>query len=125
LSVQALDCGGSWEAGCESSSTELSGSTTWCKHTSDCDIFDEGGINLGALDQGLEGTVEEVRASCVLEATFTTLGEGGAEGAGYDDLRASLGIVLPPGRVMIKLTSSAFLERMSCLPMISSALLSV
>jgi hypothetical protein len=92
LPVQALDRGGRWESGCKSCTTELGGATTWCKHTPDGNIFDEGGIDLGALDECLEGTVEEVSTGCVFETTLSTLGEGGTEGACYDDLGTLLGL---------------------------------
>ena len=35
--------------------------------------------------------MEEVGSGCVFETTFTAFGDGGAESAGYDDLKEKLG----------------------------------
>lgn len=86
MSVQSLDCGCDGESSCKSSGTELSSSTTGGENGADRDIFDEAGVDLGALDEGLEGTEEEIGSGGVLEATLSTLGDGCAESASYDDL---------------------------------------
>jgi hypothetical protein len=87
LPVQALDSCGDREASCERSCAELSGSAARGENGANGNVFDELGIDARALDEGLEGAVEEVGALGVLEATRATLCDGSSEGAGDDYLR--------------------------------------
>ena len=86
LSVQALDGGTNGEAGRKGSSTELGCTAARGEDGADGDVFDELGVDTGALDEGLEGAVEEVGGLGVFEATLATLCDGCAEGACYYNL---------------------------------------
>jgi len=90
LPVQRLAgcCDG--KSGSESSGAKLGGSSAWRKDSTDSDVFDEIGIDLRALEEGLEGAVEEVGCLRVFEAAFAALSDWGAEGACYDDLWKTL-----------------------------------
>lgn len=90
LSVQRLARCCDREAGSKSSSAELGSATAWCKDGTDSDIFNELGVDLGAFEERLECAVEEVGCLGIFEATLSTLGEGCAESACYDDLIATL-----------------------------------
>jgi hypothetical protein len=86
LSVQRLARGCDGKASCKSSSTELGSSTSWCKYSANGNVFDELGVDLGALDKGLECAGEEIGRLGVFETTLTALSEGSAESACYNDL---------------------------------------
>lgn len=86
LAVEGVDGGGVGEAGNESGSAHLGGATTGGEDGADNDILDQGGVDLGALDDGLEGTSHQVGGGCVLEATLSTSCDGRPEGSGNDDL---------------------------------------
>jgi len=86
LPVQALDGCGDGEAGCKGCSAEFCCASTRGKDGADGNVFDKAGVDTGALDEGLEGAVQEVGALCVFEATLATLCDGSAESAGDDDL---------------------------------------
>jgi len=60
LSVQRFDgcCG--WEAGGEGSGTEFGCATSWGEDGTDGDVFDEVGVDAGALEERFVGPVEEV-----------------------------------------------------------------
>jgi hypothetical protein len=60
LSVQRLDGGCDGKSGGEGSGAEFGGSTTGGEDGTDGDVFDEAGVDLGALNQGFEGAGEEV-----------------------------------------------------------------
>jgi hypothetical protein len=60
LPVQRLARGCDRKTGCESSSTELGGSTAWRKYGTNGNVFDEFGVDLGAFDEGLESAGEEI-----------------------------------------------------------------
>lgn len=91
LSVECANGGGIWKAGSESSSTELSCTTSWWENRADCNILDELWVDLGAVDESLEGTDQEVSGMGVLESSLSALGEWSAESAGYDDVIWVLG----------------------------------
>lgn len=74
------------EAGDKSGGAELSGTGTRRKHVADGDVLDERGVDLGAVDDGLQDTGEKVASGGVLEATLAALGEGGTAGGSDDDL---------------------------------------
>ena len=86
LPVQALNSSGGREAGSKGGSTELGCAAAWSEDSTDGDVFDELGVDAGALNEGFVSAVEEVSCLCVFEATLATLCEGCAKRAGYDDL---------------------------------------
>jgi hypothetical protein len=88
LSVQRLDGGCDRESGSESGGAELGCATAGGEDGADSDVFDEVGVDFGALDEGFEGAAEEVGGLRVFEASFAAFGEGGAKGACNDDLES-------------------------------------
>jgi hypothetical protein len=86
LPVQTLDSSRSREASGKSGSTELGSAATWSEDSTDGDVFDELGVDAGALDEGFVSAVEEVSCLCVFETTLAALCEGCAKRAGYDNL---------------------------------------
>lgn len=52
---------------------------TWCKYVAHSDILNEVWVDARALDEGFKGTGEEISAGGVLEASATSLGDGGAQ----------------------------------------------
>jgi hypothetical protein len=86
LSVQGVDGCAFWEAGSESSCTELGSATAWCEDVADCDIFDQLWVDAGALDQSFEGTGEEISAGGVLEASTASLGDSSSQAGGDHDI---------------------------------------
>jgi hypothetical protein len=86
LSVQALCGGGGREACGQSGSAEFRCAAAGSEDGADGYVFDEVGVDAGALDEGFVGAVEEVGGLCVFEAAFSAFCNGGAEGACYDDL---------------------------------------
>lgn len=86
LPVQALNGCGDGEAGGEGSGTKLSGTSTGGKDRADSDVLDKVGVDSRALDEGLEGAVEEVGALGVLEAALSTLGDGCTKSTCNNDL---------------------------------------
>lgn len=86
MSVQGLARGCDGEPGGEGCSAELGSSSTRCEDGTNGDVFNEAGVDFGAFDEGLEGASEEVGGLGVFETTLSTLGEGSAKGACYDDL---------------------------------------
>ena len=91
MSVEGPDGGSIWETSSEGCGAELSGTATAWKDGTDSDVLDEGRVDLGALDEGLEGADEEVGSWGVLESSFSALGEWSAESAGNDDIIWVLG----------------------------------
>lgn len=86
LAVESADGRGLGEAGDEGSGAHLGGTASGCEHLADADVLDQLGVDLGALDQALEGAGHQVSGLRVLEAALTALGEGGTETCRYDDL---------------------------------------
>lgn len=86
LSVERSDSGILREPSNKGGSAELGGTGAGSKHIADGDILNEGRVDLGALENGLEDASEEVACGCVLEGSLAALGEGGAAGGGDDDL---------------------------------------
>lgn len=86
MPVQALCCGSGGESGGKGCSAELGCATAWSEDGADSDVFNEVGVDAGALDEGLVGAVEEVGRLCVLEAALSALCDGCAERARYDNL---------------------------------------
>lgn len=86
MPVQALCCGCGREAGGEGCGAELGCATSWGEDSANSNVFDEVGIDAGALDEGLVGAVEEIGCLGVFEATLSALCDGGTECAGYDNL---------------------------------------
>lgn len=86
LSVKRSNSGILREASNKGSSAELGGTGAGSKHVADGDILNEGRVDLGALENGLEDTCEEIAGGCVLEASLAALGEGSTAGGGDDDL---------------------------------------
>jgi hypothetical protein len=86
LPVQALCCGCGREASGEGGGAELGCTASWGEDSANSNVFDEVGIDAGALDEGLVGAVEEVGCLGVFEATLSALCDGGTECAGYDNL---------------------------------------
>jgi hypothetical protein len=86
LPVQALCCGCGREAGGEGCRAEFGCAASWGEDGADSNVFDEVGINAGALDESFVGAVEEVGCLRVFEAALSALGDGGTKRAGYDNL---------------------------------------
>ena len=86
LSVQGPDRSRDGEASSEGGSTELCGATSWRQDRADGDILDKGWVDLGAVDERLEGTNEQVCSRGVLESSLAALGEGSSQGRRHDDL---------------------------------------
>lgn len=86
LSVETLDGGGFRKTSDKSGGTELSGATARRKNGPNRDILDQVGVNLALVNNSLEDTGQHVGGGGVLKATLSTLGEGGTESAGYDDI---------------------------------------
>jgi hypothetical protein len=86
LSVQRFGGCGGREARGESGCAEFGCAAAWGEDGADGNVFDEVGVDTGALDEGFVGAVEEVGCLRVLEAAFSALGESGTESAGYDNL---------------------------------------
>lgn len=78
--------GGNGETSDQSSGTELGGASTGRKDGADSNVFNEGRVDLGALDECLESSSEEICSCCILESALAALGEGCSESASYDDL---------------------------------------
>lgn len=78
LPVQALDSRADGEPSRESSGTELGGSTAGRENTANCDIFDDGRVDFGTLEESFEGAYEQVGGVCVFEAAFAAFCEGSA-----------------------------------------------
>jgi hypothetical protein len=53
------------------------------------DVLNKGGVDLGALEDTLEGASEEIRGESVLEGTLSTLRERCPESGGNDNLEVS------------------------------------
>ena len=87
----------------------------WRKDSTDSDVFDEIGIDLRALEEGLEGAVEEVGCLRVFEAAFSTFRDGCAESAGYDNLSRTVSQMLITVNRSPR-TSSAFFSNKLALP---------
>jgi hypothetical protein len=88
LPVEGFDGCRHGKAGCEGGGPELCCTAAGGKDGADGNVFDKGGVDAGAFNQGLKGTMEEVGSSGVFETAFATLCDGGAEGAGNDDLES-------------------------------------
>lgn len=86
LSVQAPDTDGIWKASGESSGAELGSTTAGRQNSTDRDILDQARVNLGTLDQCLEGADQQIRGSSVLEAALAALCEGCPESASDDNI---------------------------------------
>lgn len=86
LAVEGADGGGLGEAGDEGGGAHLGGAASGGEHLAYADVLDEGGVDLGALNQALEGAGHEVGRLRVLEAALAALGEGGTETCRHDDL---------------------------------------
>lgn len=86
MPIQALDGCSDGETSCEGGGAEFSCSTAWGEDGANGDVFDELGVDAGALYQGFEGAGEEVGALGVLEATLATLCDGCSERTSNDDL---------------------------------------
>lgn len=86
MSVQRLDSSCNRETGSESSSAELGSAATGCKDSTDGNVFNELVVNLGALNEGLESSMEEVGRLSIFETSLSALGEWSTEGTCYDDL---------------------------------------
>lgn len=77
---------GGREARDERGGAELGGAGAGREDVADGDVLDKGRIDSGAGDQRREGVREEVGSGGVFEATLAAAGQGGAEGAGDDDV---------------------------------------
>lgn len=86
LTVQGLDSGSLRKTGNESSSTELSGTTTGREHRADSNILHGLGVNATLVNHGLENTGQHVRSSGVLEATLATLGQSCSQSACHNNI---------------------------------------
>lgn len=86
MSVKPSDGGFLSEASNKGGRAELGGAGAGSKHIANGDILNEGRVDLGALENGLEDTSEEITCGCVLEGSLAALGEGGAASGGDDDL---------------------------------------
>ena len=86
LSVQGPDRSRDGEASSQGGSTELGGATSGRQDRANSDILDEGRVDLGALDERLEGADEQVCGRSILESSLAALGEGSSEGRRHDDL---------------------------------------
>jgi hypothetical protein len=86
LAVERADGRRLGEASNQRSSTHLSSTATRGEHGTDADILDEGGVELRALDDGLQHAGDEVSSLGVLEAALATLGECAAARGGNNDL---------------------------------------
>jgi hypothetical protein len=87
LSVQGLDGSTDGEASSQSGGTELSGATSGRQDRADSDIFDEARVDLGSINERLEGTDEQVCGRGVLKSSLTTLCERCSQSSGHDNLR--------------------------------------
>jgi len=115
LPVERLDGRGVREAGGEGGGAELGCAAAWRQDGADGDVFDEGGVEGGALEEGAEGAVEEVGGCGVFEAAFAALCDGGSESAGYDDLELLCQMMLRclGGDVRMRLSRHVMLDRCS------------
>jgi hypothetical protein len=86
LSVQALDGRRRRNTRGQRGGAELGGAAAGREDAADGDVFDQRGVDVGAREEAGEGGVEEVGAGCVFERAAAAFCEGGADGAGYDDL---------------------------------------
>jgi hypothetical protein len=86
LPVERTDCCGLWEAGHQASCTHLRRTTTRGKYSTNTDILDQTGINLGSVDDASQCTGQQVCGLSIFEATLATLCECSPETCGYDDL---------------------------------------
>lgn len=86
LSVECSDSCILGEASNKGSSTKLGSTSARSKHVADGDILNEGRVDLGTLDNGLQDAGKEIACGCVLEGSLAALGEGGTAGSGDDDL---------------------------------------
>lgn len=91
MTVQALHGGARGEAGHESGSTELSSTTTGGEDGAHSNVLNDARINAALVQKSLEDTGKQISTSGILEATLTTLGEGGAEGTCHDNI---IGVLL-------------------------------
>lgn len=87
LSVESSDGRRLGETSYQGSGAHLGGATAGGQNLSDADILDQSRVNLGPLKDALQGTCQQVRGLCVLEAALAALGECSSETCRYYDLR--------------------------------------
>jgi len=90
LTVQRVHSSAIREAGSESGSTELSGTASRRQYTANSNILNQRRINLRALNQGFESSVEKVGGGCVFETSFASLGQRCAQTCRYDNVIRAL-----------------------------------
>lgn len=88
LSVEGPDGRRLGEAGDQGGGAHLGGATAGSQDLTDGDILDERGVDVGPLNETLQGPGHQVGGLCVLEAALAAPGEGGAETCCYDDLHS-------------------------------------
>jgi hypothetical protein len=86
LSVQTLDSSACRETSGNGGGAEFSGTSTWSKDVTDCDVLDKRWVDFGTLDESFESSVEDVSSKSVFEAAFASAGDGCSEGSSYDNL---------------------------------------
>lgn len=92
LSIECASGSALGEASEEGGGAHLGGTTAGGEDGANADILNEVGVNLGALEDGLQDTGHEVGGLGILEATLATLGEGGTAAGGDDDLGSFLSV---------------------------------
>lgn len=85
LTVQAVAAGSVGDTGPEGTHTSLGGSTTGGENSTDSNILDELGVDLGLGENTLEGPAEQLLGSALSKTTFLGLGDGGSESRDDND----------------------------------------
>jgi hypothetical protein len=86
LAVEGADGGSLGHTSNKGSGAHLSGATAGSQDLAYTDILDEGRVDLGAVEQALEGASHEIGGVSVLEGALAAFGEGGAEAGGDNDI---------------------------------------
>lgn len=92
LPVEGAHGHGLGEAGDQAGGAHLGGAATGGEDGADGDVFDEGRVDLGAVENPPQRAGYKVGGHGVFEAALAALGKGGAEAGCYDDLRWVWGV---------------------------------
>lgn len=90
LTVEGADSDRLGEASVQAGGAHLSSTTTGGKDSSNADILNESGVDLGSFDGGLEDTSHDVGGGGVLEGTLASTGEGASASSGDNDIVGAL-----------------------------------
>lgn len=90
LAVERADGSRLGETSVQAGGAHLGSATAGSQDGSDGDVLDEGGVDLGALNDGLEDASHQVGGGGILESALATAGEGSAASGGDNNIVRSL-----------------------------------